>query len=292
MPLFNLTIDARFHFDENCRLGIQVLDPQAGGIRVLDLLPKLIGYRVRAAEKVFRRIHEDQRDIHYFRKVADGFRLTIDGGEDFESRVPRQGPLIVIANHPLNGIDGMAMAAGLCGRRPDLKVMLTTTFDGIPGLPEHAIFVNASAGPSAASRSGPVREALAWLKAGHAVVLFPAGQGSWLRSVDHPDPVDVPWNTGVITLLKHCQASVLPVFVRGRPSHVFLQTRRLYRPLSTLFLLREILIQEGSHVSFRVGQPVPFETVQASGDRNEQVRFLRNLTYALDDRIRQPTPGQ
>ncbi len=283
MPLFNLTIDARFRFDENRRLKIQVLDPMAPGMRTLDLLPALIGYRVRAAQKIFRRIFEDHRDVHYFRQVADGFRLTVDPGSGFQSRVPPDGPLVIVANHPLNGIDGMAMAAVLCDVRPDLKVMLTTTFDGIPGLPDHAIFVNASDGPSARNRSEPVREAIAWLKDGHALILFPAGQGSYVSTDAHKDPVDVPWNPGVATLLKNTRATVLPVFVRGRPSHVFLQTRKLHHSLSTVFLLREILMQEGSHVSFHVGEPVLFDDIAARGDRRGQVDFLRELTYALDE---------
>ncbi len=283
MALLNLTIDARFRFDENCRLQVRVLDPKAPGIRVLDLLPSLIGYRIRKAEKIFRRIFEDHRSVHYFRKVADGFRLTVKPDLGFEDRVPRNGPLIVVANHPLNGIDGMAVATALCGTRPDLKVMLTTTFDGIPGLDEYAVFVNASDGPSARSRSEPVREAMAWLKQGHALILFPAGQGSFISVKGRKDPVDVEWSTGVATLLKHSHANVLPVYVVGRPSRVFLQSRQLYHPLSTLFLLREILIQEGSQVSFRVGDAVSFEQIAAQGDRRRQVDFLRNLTYALDD---------
>ncbi len=282
MPLFNLTIDARFSFDENCRLKVKVLDPKAPGLRILDILPSLIGYRIRKAEQIFRRIFEDQRKVHYFQKVADGFRLRIEPSPEFETKIPRDGPLVIVANHPLNGIDGMAMAAAMCRPRPDIKVMLTTTFDGIPGVKEHAIFVNASDGPSARSRSEPVREAIAWLKQEHALVLFPAGQGSYVAEEGRKDPVDVPWNTGVATLLKNSRANVLPVFVEGRPSHVFLQTRKLYHALSTLFLLREILIQEGSKVSFHVGDAVSYEQIVEQGGRREQIDYLRKLTYALD----------
>lgn len=282
MPLFNHTIDARFRFDVNGKLKIRVLDPAAPGIRALDLLPSLISYRVRKAEKIFRRILDDDRDVHFFRKAADGFRLKVLPPSGFEQRVPQRGPLLIVANHPLNGIDGMAIASALCEARPDLKIMLTTTFDGIPGLAEHAIFVNASDGPSARNRSEPVREAIAWLKQDHALILFPAGQGSYLREQGRRDPVDVEWRSGIATLLKSSEASVLPAFVSGRPSFVFLQTRRLYRPLATLFLLREILIQEGRQVAFQVGEPVSYQRITAAGDRQQQANFLRQLTYSLD----------
>lgn len=259
-----------------------MLDPRAPGLRVLDLLPGLIGYRIRKAEKIFSRIFQDQRDIHYFQKVADGFRLDVSPNAGFEAQVPASGPLVIVANHPLNGVDGMAIAAAIRKPRPDLKVMLTTTFDGIPGLKDHAIFVNASSGPSARNRSEPVREAIAWLKQGHALLLFPAGEGSHIAVPDSRIPVDSEWSTGMTTMLKSAQASVLPVFVEGSPSRVFLQTRRFYHPLSTLFLLREILIQEGTSVRMRVGSPISYETITEQGSRRQQTDFLRNATYALN----------
>ncbi|MGI9518892.1 MAG: hypothetical protein ACR2NP_17690, partial [Pirellulaceae bacterium] len=129
MPLLNLTIDARFNFDENGKLRVRVLDPLAPGLRVLDLLPGIIRYRIRQAEKVFGRILDDHREIHYFHKAAEAFRLQVTPSVGFEDRVPRTGPLVVVANHALNGIDGMAIGAALCDVRPDLKIMLTTTFD-------------------------------------------------------------------------------------------------------------------------------------------------------------------
>jgi putative hemolysin len=282
LPLLNLTIDARFQFGGDGRLRVRVLDPKASGLRILDLLPLVIGYRIRKAEKIFSRIATDRRDVHYFQKVVDGFRLTVTADFAPDSQVPQSGPLIIVANHPLNGVDGMAIASVLAQSRPDLRLMLTTTFEGIPGLADYAIFVNASDGPSARNRAEPVREAIAWLKAGHALVVFPAGQGSFVHEPGRRDPVDVPWNKGVATLLKNSEANVLPVFVRGRASYVFLKTRRAYRPLSTLFLLREILIQEGSSIRLRIGAPLTHADITSQGSREQQVDFLRKATYALD----------
>lgn len=280
VPVFNMTIDARFDVSPEGRLKVRVLDPLAPGWRLLDWLPSLIGYRIRKAEKVFRRIAADHRDVHYFQKVADGFRLDIDTGTDVDQRVPREGSFLAIANHPLNGIDGMAIAAVMSRVRPDLKVMLTTTFEGIPDLRDHAIFVNASNGPSARNRSEATREALAWLKQGHPVLLFPAGQGSFVEVEGRNDPVDVPWNKGITTFLK-CADKVLPIYVEGRATRLFLKTRRLYAPLSTLFLLREILIHEGARVRFRVGEALTNAQVTSQGAREQQVEYLRKVTYAL-----------
>src|SRR5689334_23354473 len=57
-------------------------------------------------------------------------------------RVPRTGPLIVVANHPFGGIDGLALAS-LVGRvRPDVKVLANYLLGVVPALRESMIFVD------------------------------------------------------------------------------------------------------------------------------------------------------
>ena len=49
-------------------------------------------------------------------------------------RLPSTGPLLVAANHPYGGIDGLAAIAALLDRRPDLKVIATQSLAGLEPL--------------------------------------------------------------------------------------------------------------------------------------------------------------
>src|SRR5687768_2710417 len=59
----------------------------------------------------------------FLHRVLDelGVRFRLPA-EDL-ARVPRSGPLVVVANHPFGALDGIVLAAALGAVRPDVKVM-------------------------------------------------------------------------------------------------------------------------------------------------------------------------
>ncbi len=278
----NTTIDPRFRIKDG-RLEVQLVDPKAPGAKALDLIPLFFGRTlgVKKAQKIFQILEADRREIGFFQKAIDAFRVKVRYRKGVLERIPKSGPLVVVANHPLHGIDGLAIAHMLSHVRDDVKVMLTSTFDGIPGMAEHGIFVNESAGPSARSRSESTREAIEWLKAGHVVVLFPAGQGSCVPSERPHYPVDGPWLKGTSLLIKKSGAQVLPIFVHGRPSLLIQAVRQVLPQVALFLLLREIVRQRGRRVRLEVGQALNAEEVLAQGDAEAQLEFLRERTYAL-----------
>lgn len=279
----NTTIDPRFRIKQG-RLEVQLVDPKAPGNRALDLVPLFFGKKlgVKKAERVFRALIDDKRDVSFFQKAVDAFRIEVRYPDDALDRIPKTGPLVVVANHPLHGIDGLAIAYMLSQVRLDVKVMLTSTFDGIPGIADHGIFVNDGSGPSARSRSESTREAIDWLKAGHVVVLFPAGQGSCVPSKKLHYPVDAKWQKGTSLLIKKSSAKVLPIFVHGRPSLLLQAVRAVLPDLGLFLLLREIVGQCGRRVRLKVGEAITAEDVLAQGDAEAQIEFLRTQTYALE----------
>jgi putative hemolysin len=279
----NLTIDAHFFLNQKNQLKLQVLDPQAPGWKLLDVAPRLFRRTmgVQRAQRIFARLREDQRDVHFIRKVIDAFDLQVEYTPAALQRIPKQGPLVVVANHPLNGVDGMCIAHLITQVRQDVKIMLTATFDGFPGMAEYGIFVHDSSGPSSRNRSEPARKAIDWLRQGHVVILFPAAQGSYVKVPGRKDPVDVPWLKGTTLFIRGGKASVLPVYVHGGPGKLFLAVRHIFHPAACALLVREIVNKEGSTVRLEVGEAISHECVVQQGRPEEQMKFLREQTYAL-----------
>src|SRR5690349_19195622 len=58
------------------------------------------------------------------------------------ARIPKTGPLIVVANHPFGGLDGLALLSLLQRVRPDVKVMANHLLRRIPDLRDSMIFVD------------------------------------------------------------------------------------------------------------------------------------------------------
>lgn len=197
------------------------------------------------------------------------------------AQVPGAGPLVVVANHPFGGMEGIALAQLLRQRRPDLRILANHLLGRVPELAPLMIHVNPFASRSAARQNhGALRQALAWLKEGGALLMFPAGAVSHLhlrtRAVTDP-----PWQPTVSWLARRSRAAVLPVFVAGRNSAGF-QIAGLVSPrLRTVLLVRELLRSRRRVVHARIGRLIDAGELERLADDAERTAWLRLKVYAL-----------
>jgi putative hemolysin len=200
------------------------------------------------------------------------------------AQVPDTGPLVVVANHPFGGVEGMALAQALRRRRPDLRILANHLLGRVPELDPLMIHVDPFAGAAAARRNhAPLRQALAWLKGGGALLVFPAGAVSHLhlraRAVTDP-----PWQPTVSWLVRRSAAAVLPVFVAGRNSASF-QLAGLVSPLlRTALLVRELLRSQRRVLRVELGRPIRAQELEQLSDDAQRTAWLRLKVYALAPR--------
>jgi len=197
------------------------------------------------------------------------------------AQVSATGPLVVVANHPFGGVEGMALAQALRQRRPDLRILANHLLGRIPELDPLMIHVNPFAGGAAVRQNHtPLRQALAWLKGGGALLVFPAGTVShWhLRARAVTDP---PWQPTVSWLVRRSQATVLPVFVAGRNSAGFQLAGLISPRLRTALLVRELLRSRQRVLRAECGRPIGAAELDGLADDAERTAWLRLKVYAL-----------
>jgi putative hemolysin len=196
-------------------------------------------------------------------------------------RVPARGPLVVVANHPFGGADGLVVLDALLRRRPDLRVLATRLIAGVgPIAPLLLPVDNLQPKRSRAANSVQLLRALRWVRAGGALLMFPAG------SVSHVDVqagcvVDPPWSHAAARLLRRAQAPVLPVFVAGRNSSAFQAAGVLHPALRTLLLPLELHRKRGAIIRLRIGEPWSPARIAAGGSDDDLAAKLRLGVYAL-----------
>lgn len=195
--------------------------------------------------------------------------------------VPATGPVLFVANHPHGALDGLALAAAIAAVRPDVKLLANALLCAIPEMRRHVVAVDAFCQGGGRNGHG-VREARAWLDAGHALVIFPAGEVSHVRARDGR-LVDGAWRHGAARLAAATSAAVVPVFIEGRNSVLFERVGRLAPWLRTALLARELLRQRGTAVTMRVGRTMSSRRLAAVGDAAAQTAYLRLRTYGLAD---------
>lgn len=220
----------------------------------------------------------------WFDSVAQamGMQEEVDLPAEFE--FPRQGPLVIIANHPFGVIDPVMLARWAAQFRPDLKVMTNSMLpDMMPELKDLVIPVDPFGGEAAAKRNlGPMKEALRLLRGGGALLIFPAGEVAAYklgRGMEEPK-----WTNHLGSLVRRTQATVLPVYFPGSNSALFHTAGLIHPRLRTALLLREFCKREGTTVAMRVGNSIPYSRLKKFEDDESLTRYLRIHTFVLHQR--------
>lgn len=210
-------------------------------------------------------------------------------------RIPATGPVVVVANHPFGGLEGLILAKMLLTVRPDARIMANFLLARIPELRELFVFVDPFGGSGATGGNvKPLKECLRVLKSGGLLGVFPAG------AVAHPclhngrpAIADPAWSATVARLVRKTEATVVPVHFKGRNSRLF-QVLGLVHPLArTAMLPREFINKAGSTVEARIGNPItPKRLARVSNCEAEAdvcvTRYLRLRTELLRDRPDRP----
>ena len=205
--------------------------------------------------------------------------LRVEIAEDDVSRVPVEGPLLVAANHPHGAADGLALAHLLRRARPDVKLLGNELLSRIPEMRGHLVAIDAFR-PGRGRNAAALRAAVEWVRGGHALVIFPAGEVSHVRAPDGR-LVDPPWRHGAARIASETGAPVLPVFIEGENSRLFAAAARLHAHLRTAMLPRELLRLRGAAVRVRIGHPVSARRLAVFGEAAAQSTYLRLRCYGL-----------
>ncbi len=197
------------------------------------------------------------------------------------ANVPMSGPVMVVANHPFGGIEGVIMALLLRQVRPDVRIMANGLLMRIPELSETIIGVNPY-GNSRATRENlrPLREAMRWLKEGGLLVVFPAGDVSRFHAGNFTIR-DEKWDAGIARMIRKSGAQVVPMHIAGRNSILFHTLGLIHPVLRSLMLPRELVNKCNREIEFMLGEPISNKRVTSNGNDDDVAKYLRLHSYML-----------
>lgn len=210
------------------------------------------------------------------------FLVAVDPAE--LAQIPTEGPVVAVANHPLGGPEGLALAILLGRARPDVKLFGNFLLSGFTRLRDLFIFVNPFDTPKARHENvRGMKDALRWLRDGHLLGVFPSGEVSHLdvrqRHITDPD-----WSSNVAGLARRTGAVVVPVYFSGANGAVFQMAGLLHPRLRTALLAREMMAKRDRVCDVHIGAPLRPEMLASFASDEEAIEYLRLRTYALAGR--------
>jgi putative hemolysin len=214
---------------------------------------------------------------------ALGVSLDLVNASNLEE-IPRTGPVLIVANHPLGGLEGVAIAKVIGDIRPDLKVLTNELLRRIPELADIFIGVDVLSSDAAAGNVSSIKQVHKHLKNDGAVLIFPAGMVSAYER-GHRRIQDRAWNRLAGQLLKRYQATCLPVHVGGTNSRLFYAAGMIHPRLRTALLPRQMANKQGFKLELRFGRPILAAELRLLQSPRAITDYLRVSTDAL---VREP----
>ncbi len=219
-----------------------------------------------------------------FLQVFD-INLQLDGSLE---QIPEEGPLIICANHPFGGIEGVALAHLLRRRRADVKILANRVLSLFVELEALFIYTNPLRS-NAAGNTTSLKSCLTHLRQGGLLVLFPAGRVSYPPK--HGVPIrDHQWNRMVASLARQATCKVMPLHISGQNRPLFYQLGLIWSRLRMLMLIREMLHSHGKSITISTGKPAVLPVLKK--DRQHITDLYRLVTYLHDPQYRHSWPLQ
>ena len=226
-----------------------------------------------------RPLNANPKDFLQYTLGALGVTNVIKQEQNLEE-IPSQGPVLIVANHPLGGLEGIALAYEILKVRPDLRVLTNELLRLIPELSDLFIGVDVLSRNAVGTNFGGIKQVHKHLKSGGAILIFPAGMVSTYEH-QHRRILDRPWNRLVGQLTKRYECTTVPVYVGGRNSSYFYLVGAIHPRLRTMLLPRQLANKRDYKLLLTFGRPIPFQELRLLSSSKAVTEYLRVSTDAL-----------
>ncbi len=221
----------------------------------------------------------------FWAACLDVMGIEVTTPEEQLRRIPAEGPVVLVANHPHGMVDGMVLAQMIGRVRTDYKILSRALLTGIDEVASsYMIPVPFPHDKDAQRKSVEMRaQAMAHLKNGGLVSLFPSGVVAASETWFGP-AVEAEWNVFTAQLIRRSGAKVVPVHFTGSNSRWYQIANRLSATLRQGLLLHEIVYALNKPQGPIVGEVIDDDRMeQLKSDPRGFMAWLREHTLSLGD---------
>jgi putative hemolysin len=207
--------------------------------------------------------------------------VTLDlRGADL-ARVPREGGLLIVANHPFGILDGLAMGQLAMRLRGNAQILTNSLLCQVPEIAPHLLPVDFSGTPEARRlTSATRRRAVDLLTGGKVVVMFPAGGIATANAPVTGRACDADWHPFAGRLATIPGVTTLPLHFHGQNSRLFQIASHVSYPLRVSLIFHETRRRMGRTLPVVLGAPIHAAELERL-PRGEVAGVLRRRTMAL-----------
>lgn len=224
----------------------------------------------------FLNTHQGLEGFDFIDQVLDYFNFSYSATHLDRRNIPASGRVVIVANHPLGALDGLALLKLVGEVRRDVKIVVNDVLMEFKAIDRLLLPVD---NLSKSTQKSSISNILRCLNNDEAVIIFPAGEVSRIR----PNGVrDGKWSSGFLSFAKKTNAPILPIYAAARNSSLFYSSSMVYKPLSGMLLAHEMFNKNSKTIMFRIGAPIPYRTIEKLPlEKKEIAKLVRRQVYRI-----------
>ncbi len=230
--------------------------------------------------------HPDEKGVDFADALLAylNINLLIDG----EENIPQDGRFIFASNHPLGGMDGVALISFL-GKKynRNFKVVVNDLLMAMKPLSEHFLPIN-KYGKQDKNNADTLAQAY---EGDGQMAMFPAGLVSRRQGKEIKD---LTWNKAFIAKSIQYRRDIIPVWFEGYNSRFFYNFAHWRKRLGIkfnielIYLPDEMFKSENKTFTIHFGTPIPWQTFDKTHSRMEWAQYVKDKVYEIRDRLNKP----
>jgi len=200
------------------------------------------------------------------------------------SFIPKNGRLIIVANHAFGVADGVSLCSVVSNIRQDYKMITHKVLRQADAVKEKIIPIDFSQNRTAMLANIDARkEAEKVLQNDGVIVIFPSGQIATKEDLKLTTKAhDGDWKQFVSKLIIKTKSPVLPSFFEGQNSQLYHIANKMGQTFRYSLLMHELTRKIGDTINLHFGRVIPFSEFEKIGNLIDITKYIRRKTYSLD----------
>lgn len=201
--------------------------------------------------------HRDKFGVDFANAVLEELQVKLKVIN--EENIPYEGRPLVVANHPVGSIDGMALISVIGEKRKDVIFPVNDILCQLPGFKGVFIPIN-----KYGKNSSNHKTLNAAFEGDSIMMFFPAGTES---KIIKGTLQDFPWKKSFINEAQKHNRDIIPVYIEGANSKGFYRLYKIRRffgikfDLEMILLPREMFRQKGKTLTLTFAKPISIEQI-------------------------------
>lgn len=192
--------------------------------------------------------------------------------------IPRQGPALIVANHPTGIADGIMLHHALFPLRPDMFIYANS--DILRILPQFESLIAPVEWRVDKRTRAKTRETMEYTKraidGGRLGVIFPSGRLAKRHGLRLHER---EWMASAAMIARKYDLPVIPLHIRARNSALFYLFDLIHPTLRDITLFHETLNKDRQPYRLTIGEPISATALPAKSE--DAIEFLKKQTLAL-----------